>query len=225
MTGAKAQFLSTYAATKVTPQEVGVARKPTELPVELWWKAIDFVGDEILWHKDGRIQLRELARVSRVWYTRCRCRAEERLDVLKRNKEVYRLIRRLEEHPERCGTIKRVHFVNEKINNFGSIVVHMAGKLPEVERLILSCDRSIHSYFCDWDAGQLHAHVFLHVRVAFESVTTLALFEVRFPSAVVFKRLVCALPRLASLTRKLVEFKQQGVVPGPPSPFGLAQSI
>ncbi|CCL99879.1 uncharacterized protein FIBRA_01904 [Fibroporia radiculosa] len=210
------QFSSALVATSVRVQQVIVSKRPIDIPVELWWKVIDFAADEILWYKNGRTQMRVLARVSRAWYTQCRRRAEERLDVLMRSKkEVYRLIRRLEENPERCGAIKRVHFVNEKINTFGSIAVRMAGKLPQVETLTLSCDRSIHSYFCDWDAGQLHTHVFLHVRVAFESVTTLDLFEVRFPSAMVFGRLVCALPRLTSLTCELVEFKQPSVAPSP----------
>ncbi|CCL99878.1 uncharacterized protein FIBRA_01903 [Fibroporia radiculosa] len=188
-----------------------VSKQPIQLPVELWWKVIDFAVDNFSYDENGRAQLRELARVSRAWCTRCRLRAEERLDIIERNKtEVHQLIKRLDEHPERYSVIKRVHFVNHKINNFGSFAVRMAGKLVHVERLY--CGNHGMWPWCEWDPGQLHAHGFLHVRVAFESVTTLHLFGISFPSAAVFGRLLSALPRLASLTCEYVLFKKRGIV-------------
>ncbi|CCM06453.1 uncharacterized protein FIBRA_08717 [Fibroporia radiculosa] len=220
--GGEAEFRSTLAATRVEEQQhcrLSPCRS-IELPVEVWWKVIDCVADRLSVCQDGRRRMRELARVSRAWYTRCRVRAEERLDVIYRHKkEVYRLIRRLNEHPERYNAIKRVHFMNNKINNFGSLAVHMAGKLPHVETL----EPNFPWRHRDWEPGQLHPQVFLHVRVAFESATTLRLARLTFPSAVVFGRLLCALPRLTSLTCGHVKFTNPGGVPGPvPSSLRLA---
>ncbi|CCM06406.1 uncharacterized protein FIBRA_08667 [Fibroporia radiculosa] len=205
---------------QVGEQQYKLSARSIELPVRLWWKVIDFVADYISQRVDGRTQLRELARVSRVWYTQCRVRAEERLDVIYRDKkDVYQLIRRLNEHPERYNAIKRVHFMNKSINNFGSFAVHMAGKLPQLETLELNFAWVLGQ----WEPGQLHPRVFLHMRVAFESVTTLCLAWVSFPSVVVFGRLLCALPRLALLTCGRVELKKPGVVSGLlPSPLRLA---
>ncbi|CCM06404.1 uncharacterized protein FIBRA_08665 [Fibroporia radiculosa] len=202
-------------------QRVLCSRRSIELPVELWWKVIDFIADGIPRWENGRIRMRELARVSRVWYTRCRFRAEERLDIIERNKkEVYWLIGRLNEYPERYDAIKKVHFENDKINTFGSFVICMAGRLTQVETLELS---SHSSGSCDWDPGQLHTQVFLHVRIAFESVTTLGLIWVSFPSAVVFGRLLYSLPCLASLTCNYVTFKKRGILLGTvSSPLRLA---
>ena len=119
------------------------------------------------------------------------------------------MIRRLDEHPERYNAIKWVHFQNEEINRFGSFAVHMARRLPQVKKLELCPGRR----WLYWKPGQLHAQVFLHVRIAFESVTTLWLSWVIFPSAMVFGRLLCALPHLISLTCYRVSFTKQGVVP------------
>ncbi|CCM06982.1 uncharacterized protein FIBRA_09297 [Fibroporia radiculosa] len=47
--------------------------------------------------------------------------------------------------------------------------------------------------------GKLHAQVFLHVSLTFRSVIKLELVDVTFPSAVVFGRLVRALPHLSPL--------------------------
>ncbi|CCM06454.1 uncharacterized protein FIBRA_08718 [Fibroporia radiculosa] len=138
--GGKAQPWSTLATTRIEEQlQCRLSpRQSIELPVELWWKVIDFVADHLSQRVDGRTRMRELARVSRSWYTWCRVRAEERLDVINRDKkEVYRLIRRLDDNPERYNAIKRVQFVNKKISNFGSFVIHLVGKLHKVETLDL----------------------------------------------------------------------------------------
>ncbi|CCM05499.1 uncharacterized protein FIBRA_07722 [Fibroporia radiculosa] len=87
-----------------------------------------------------------------------------------------------------------------QFGNFGSFAVRMVQKLPRVDILRLS--------HCQWEAGQLHAQVFLHVTLTFGSVTKLELFDVSFPSAVVFWRLLSALPRLSSLDCRFVEFKR-----------------
>ncbi|CCM03420.1 uncharacterized protein FIBRA_05551 [Fibroporia radiculosa] len=212
-TGSRTQTSSALAKKVAEQQRALSPPRSIELPVELWWGIIDLVADEIPSYMDGRNELRELARVCRAWYTRCRFHAEERLDIIERDKkEVYRLISRLNEHPERYSRINSVRFVNDKINSFGSFVILMAGKLPQVETL--SCGNRHSPGLCEWIPGQLHTQVFLHVRVAFESVTTLRLCFVRFPSAMVFGKLLCALPHLASLVCEGVYFKNPGVIPG-----------
>ncbi|CCM03418.1 uncharacterized protein FIBRA_05549 [Fibroporia radiculosa] len=219
-----AQSPSAFVATRGGHQRYDLLPgRSIGLPTEVWWKVIDFVADDI-WHTEtGGNQLRELARVNQACHTRCRVRAEERLDVIDRDKkEVYRLIRRLDEHPDRYGRIKTVRFVNGKISTFGSLAILMAGKLPNVEMLELKSG-SLTWFHCDWEPGQLHSRIFLHVRAAFESVTTLHLFWILFPSAAVFGRLIHALPRLGSLTCNGVRFKNPSVMPGPvASPLRLA---
>ncbi|CCM06455.1 uncharacterized protein FIBRA_08719 [Fibroporia radiculosa] len=206
------QSSSTLAATKVGELQYRLSGRSIELPVELWWKIIDFLAGDIWNTRDGGTQMRKLARVNRAWYTRCRVCAEERLDIMGRDKKgVHRLICRLDKHLGRYSAIKRMRFENKKINTFGSFAVRMAGKLTNVETLVLNIG--------EWEPGQLHPRIFLYVRAAFESVTALHLAWVSFPSAVVFGRLLCALPRLASLTCSRVKCKRSFVQPPVPRPL------
>ncbi|CCM06960.1 uncharacterized protein FIBRA_09274 [Fibroporia radiculosa] len=184
-----------------------------QLPIEVWEKVIDVLADE--WvdpfrrDKTYEARLRALGRVCRGWHVRCRFRAWEKLDVDHMDKtEVYHLINALNQDPERCHTMKTVsfYFGRMSIGLFGTFVVCTAQKLPRVKRLILGG--------CEWDTGQLHAQVFVHITLAFESVTVLELDHVRFPSAVVFGRLVHALPRLSSLKCWSVFFERRGDVAG-----------
>ncbi|CCM06691.1 uncharacterized protein FIBRA_08978 [Fibroporia radiculosa] len=94
-------------------------------------------------------------------------------------KKMYPLINTLVEHPERCSAIKTVWFdLGQPIGLIGSFAVRMVQKLPRVEFLRLS--------HVKWETGKLQAQVFLHLTLTFGSVTRLELFNVTFPSAVVF---------------------------------------
>ncbi|CCM00865.1 uncharacterized protein FIBRA_02911 [Fibroporia radiculosa] len=179
-----------------------------QLPVELWEKVIDCVADDWMGaYRDNEVyeaRLLTLGRVCRGWYSRCRFRAQERLDVRDTDKsQVYRLIKVLNKHPERCRPIKAVSFDwwNESVAVFGTFAICMAQKLPRVE--LLRFENGV------WVVGQLHTQIFLHVTLAFGSVTILDFFSVKFPSAVVFGRLVRALPRLASLYCHQVHFEKR----------------
>ncbi|CCM01066.1 uncharacterized protein FIBRA_03114 [Fibroporia radiculosa] len=186
-----------------------------QLPIELWEKVIDVLANEwvdVLWRDvTYEARLHVLGRVCREWYARCRFRAWEKLDVDRMDKtEVYRLINALKQNPERCHAIKTVSFHfqwdSALMSIFGTFAVCMAQRLPPVKRLILG------RY--NWELGQLHAQVFVHITLAFESVAVLKLMEVRFPSAAVFGRLLRALPRLSSLTCWSVSFRKRGDVAG-----------
>ncbi|CCM00463.1 uncharacterized protein FIBRA_02496 [Fibroporia radiculosa] len=180
-------------------------KQPIELPVELWWKVIDFTMGDFLHLENGGIRLQELATVCWTWYARCHSKSLERIDIVRRDKkQAYRLVKILNEQPERYKVIKRVNFANNKINMFGSLAICMAGKLPRVEILRLED--------CAWVPGQLHWQVFLHVNAAFGSITRLHLLWVSFPSATVFGRFICALPRLVSLKCRFVRLKRDTIV-------------
>ncbi|CCM00855.1 uncharacterized protein FIBRA_02900 [Fibroporia radiculosa] len=169
------------------------------LPPELWEQIIDVIADDNPYADDT---LRRLGQVCRGWYARCRFRIQEVIDLSGMDKkQVYRLINILSEHPERCHVIKTVSFDfgGKSVGIFGSFTVRMMQKLPRVELLRIENGA--------WAAGQLHTQVFLHVTLTFESVTKLLLHFVPFPSAVVFWRLIRALPRLSSLSCMKVRFK------------------
>ncbi|CCM06478.1 uncharacterized protein FIBRA_08747 [Fibroporia radiculosa] len=147
--------------------------------------------------------MRKLGQVCRGWDIRCRFHRHERIYMWDMDKkQVYRLISKLGKHPEQCRSIKTIsfNFVEKSVDILGSFAVRMVQKLPRVELLKLRR--------CDWVAGQLHAQVFLHIILTFGSVTQLDLVNVIFPSAIVFGRLVRALPRLSSLTCRFVQFKK-----------------
>ncbi|CCM06959.1 uncharacterized protein FIBRA_09273 [Fibroporia radiculosa] len=160
----------------------------SRLPTELWEQIIDLIADD-----GGHYHMRRLGQVCRGWYARCRFHHYEKLYVRHMDRrEVYRLINTLVEHPDRCSAIRTVWFrPGQSIGRFGSFAVRMVQKLPRVEVLRL--------WDCKWESGQLHAQVSLHITLTFGSVTRLELLEVTFPSAVVFGRLMRALPCLSSL--------------------------
>ncbi|CCM05502.1 uncharacterized protein FIBRA_07725 [Fibroporia radiculosa] len=170
----------------------------SRLPTELWEWIIDFIADD----DEDNYYMQQLGQVCRGWYARCRFRSHETLYVRRMDKkQIHRLIGTLEEHPDRCRNTKGVLFEleYESIGLFGSFAVRMVQKLPRVELLRFG--------YCTWNTGQLHAQIFLHITLTFGSVTKLELFDVNFPSAVVFGRLVRALPRLSSLACHSVQFK------------------
>ncbi|CCM06585.1 uncharacterized protein FIBRA_08863 [Fibroporia radiculosa] len=172
-----------------------------QLPIELWEHIIDFFADDDYGDRDD-YDMRQLGQVCRGWYARCRFHHYERLYMWYMDRrEVYRLINSLVEHPDRCSAIKTVWIgiEDQSIGPFGSFAVRMVQKLPRVEFLRLWC--------WNWESGQLHAQAFLHITLTFGSVTRLQLFEVIFPSAVVFGRLMRALPRLSFLECIGVQFK------------------
>ncbi|CCM06961.1 uncharacterized protein FIBRA_09275 [Fibroporia radiculosa] len=184
-----------------------------ELPIELWEKVIDYLADEWvddLWSGETyEAKLRVLGRVCQGWYARCRSRGLERLDVWRMDKKkVYCLINALNQDPERCHAIKMVsfNFRWKSMSIFGTFAVCMAQKLPQVKHLVLG------RYH--WELGQPHAQIFDHVTLAFESITVLDLMDVEFPSAVVFGRLVRALPQLSSLKCWSVTFRKRAYVAG-----------
>ncbi|CCM00872.1 uncharacterized protein FIBRA_02918 [Fibroporia radiculosa] len=180
-------------------------RHTTQLPVELWEKIIDVLADEGY----SAVRLQELGLVCRAWHARCRFRANQVIRLHKMNKTlVYRLIGTLnEDHGRRrLSVVRTVDFSSGKIDTFGSFVVRMARALPRVETLRLQQ--------CKWVPGQLHSQVFMHINAAFESVTTLDLYVVTFPSPVALGRLVRALPRLSALSFYAVKVEKRDVVPG-----------
>ncbi|CCM01070.1 uncharacterized protein FIBRA_03118 [Fibroporia radiculosa] len=184
-----------------------------QLPIELWEKVIDVLADEwvdVLWRDvPYEARLRVLGRVCRGWYARCRFRTCERLDVHRMDKtEVYHLINKLNQDTKRCHAIRTVsfHFQGKSMSIFGTFAVCMAQKLPSVKHLLLRG--------CEWEPRQLHAQVFVHITLAFESVRMLELERVRVPSAVVFGRLLRALPRLSSLKCWDVSFNKHSDVAG-----------
>ncbi|CCM01068.1 uncharacterized protein FIBRA_03116 [Fibroporia radiculosa] len=122
--------------------------------------------------------------------------------------EVYHLINTLNQDQERCRVIKTVsfNFGRTSTSIFGTFAVCMAQKLPQTECLTF--------WQCEWEPRQLHAQVFVHITLAFESVTVLELRDALFPSAAVFGRLVRALPRLSSLKCWNVVFEKHGYVAG-----------
>ncbi|CCM05503.1 uncharacterized protein FIBRA_07726 [Fibroporia radiculosa] len=177
----------------------------SRLPTELWDHIIDFIADDDIY------DMRRLGQVCHGWHAQCRFRSYERLRMRRMDKkEMYHLMSTLCKHPEQCGAVETVLFDFElrSIGLLGSFAVRMVQKLPRVESLKL--------WHCTWETGQLHAQVLLHVTLTFGSVTKLELFNVTFPSAVVFGRLLRALPRLASLKCWYVQFKKgchvEGVV-------------
>ncbi|CCM01065.1 uncharacterized protein FIBRA_03113 [Fibroporia radiculosa] len=194
----RAESLESMSSTSPLKADVCLGHS-IQLPVELWVTVIDYLADEwvdvFLFDQTYESRLRELGKVCRGWHARCLFRTWERLVVEKpiEKEEAYRLINTLNQNPERCYTIKTVSFKFQKksMSIFGMFAICMARKLPRTERLAF--------WRCDWDTGQLHAQVFIHITLAFESVTVLELKYVRFPSAVVFGRLMRALPRLSSL--------------------------
>ncbi|CCM05497.1 uncharacterized protein FIBRA_07720 [Fibroporia radiculosa] len=169
----------------------------SRLPTELWELIIDFIAE------DGLDDMGRLGQVCRGWHARCRFRSHEILSMrCTEKKEVYRLIRTLGEHPERSRVVKTVlfEFAPQSIGLLGSFAVRTMQTLPRVKFLRLS--------HCKWESGRLHAQVFLHLTLTFGSVTKLELFNVTFPSAVVFGRLVRALPRLSTLECQIVRFQK-----------------
>ncbi|CCM06958.1 uncharacterized protein FIBRA_09272 [Fibroporia radiculosa] len=169
----------------------------SRLPTELWERIIDFITDYRLY------DMRQLGQVGRGWYARCRFHSHKVLEMGNmEKKQVYRLIKTLDEPPKRCRAIETVLFDFElkPIGHFGSFAVRMVQKLPRVEFLKL--------WHCKWETGQLHTQVFLHVALTFGSVIKLELYDVMFPSAVVFGRLLRALPRLSTLNCLVVDFKK-----------------
>ncbi|CCM00877.1 uncharacterized protein FIBRA_02923 [Fibroporia radiculosa] len=116
--------------------------------------------------------------------------------------QTYRLIDTLNQDPDRCRAIETISFslVKTSVGIFGSFSVCMAMKLPRIELLRLQ--------WCEWVAGQLHAQVFVHITLAFGSVTMLHLNFATFPSALVFGRLVRALPCLSFLRCHHVSFER-----------------
>ncbi|CCM00873.1 uncharacterized protein FIBRA_02919 [Fibroporia radiculosa] len=189
-----------------------------QLPIELWERVIDLVAED---QKDNwednhcqagayAARLRELGTVCRGWYARCRFRALEKLDVSDMDKkQVYRLINTLKEHSGKCRIIQTISFdlFKKPIGNFGSFAVCMAQRLPQVKLLRL--------LECEWIVEQLHTQVFLHVTLAFGSITALELFSMTFPSAAVFGRLIRALPHLSSLVCRGIRFEKRRDVVGP----------
>ncbi|CCM00879.1 uncharacterized protein FIBRA_02925 [Fibroporia radiculosa] len=209
----KAESLGSMPNTAPLDADVSLGHS-IQLPVELWEKVIDYLADGCRGGngscKTYEARLQVLGRVCRGWHARCHFRVLERMDVWKMDKtEVYSLISSLKQDPERCHAITKTvlfHFQRESMSIFGTFAVCMAQKLPRVKCLVL--------LGCQWDTGQLHAQVFVHITLAFESVTVLELQAVRFPSAVVFGWLVRALPRLSSLKCWSVFFERHGYVAG-----------
>ncbi|CCM06187.1 uncharacterized protein FIBRA_08429 [Fibroporia radiculosa] len=208
----KPEFLGSMPNTAPLEADVPLGHS-IQLPIELWEKVIDVLADE--WGDDHwsyetyEARLHVLGRVCRGWHARCRFRACEKLDADRMDKkEVYRLIDALKQDPERCRAIRTVSFDfgRMSVGLFGTFAVCMAHKLPQTERLTF--------WQCEWEPRQLHVQVFVHITLAFESVTVLELDHVRFPSAVVFGRLVRALPRLSSLKCWNVSFDMHGDVAG-----------
>ncbi|CCL98428.1 uncharacterized protein FIBRA_00425 [Fibroporia radiculosa] len=150
-----------------------------QLPIELWEKVIDYVADE--WrhnHMDDRAWMRELGRVCRGWHARCNFSGRETLDAKPIDKkQVYCLINMLDQNPERCRAIKMVSFEfhwHKLVGMFGSFAACMAQKL---------------------------SRVFVHVTLAFGSVSMLELSEVAFSSDLVFGRLSLAVGAASPPTR------------------------
>ncbi|CCM06545.1 uncharacterized protein FIBRA_08819 [Fibroporia radiculosa] len=177
--------------TIAVPESNVLLERPIQLPVELWEKIIDHVADDWKYaYPNGsrtyEVQLRELGRVSGMAFPmQLSCTGDA-----------------LCEEEGQDGQDAYV-FADQRIfiGNFGSFAACMACKLPRVELLRF--------WHCSWVAEQLHTQVFLHITLAFGSVTTLDLDHVEFPSAVVFRRLLRALPLLSSLTCYQVRFKKE----------------
>ncbi|CCM06083.1 uncharacterized protein FIBRA_08330 [Fibroporia radiculosa] len=94
--------------------------------------------------------------------------------------------------------------LNGTIGLLGVFAMRMAGKLLVVEELIVQ-DRS--ARYIEWVPALLHNQVFLHISATFGSVTSLKLFCVTFPSAMIFQRLIYALRSLTHLACAWVGFK------------------
>ncbi|CCM06544.1 uncharacterized protein FIBRA_08818 [Fibroporia radiculosa] len=200
--GADDKAESSGSIAKMTPSEASMTLEHSiQLPIELWEKVIDHLVDDDI--HDRAPRKRELERVCRGWHARCRFRDRELLYVWDMDKhQMYRLINILRESPERCRAIKRVSFRlgYGSACNVGLFAVCMAQKLPRAESLRL--------VGINWKPEQLHPQVFVHVTLAFESVTMLELSSTMFPSALVFGRLVRALPRLSVLDCYDVNFEK-----------------
>ncbi|CCM01067.1 uncharacterized protein FIBRA_03115 [Fibroporia radiculosa] len=208
----EAESLGSMSNTAPLDADVSLGHS-IQLPIELWEKVIDYLVDDwedVFWYDDTyEAMVRSLGRVCWGWHGRCHFRGLERLDVRRMDKkEVFCLINTLNHDPERCYAIKTVSFDLWRTSTgiLGTFAVCMAQKLSRVKRLIL--------LECEWEPRQLHAQVFVHITLAFESVTVLELKYVRFPSAAVFGRLVRALPRLLSLQCWHVSFDKHGYVAG-----------
>ncbi|CCM05325.1 uncharacterized protein FIBRA_07539 [Fibroporia radiculosa] len=185
------------------PGECGIIRSKSidrpaiQLPTEVWERVIDRLAEEYQYRE---YELWVYAQVCREWYPRCRFHARGSV-VLDEKKQVYRL----GEERRRRDAIRLVR-IDEHVAVLGSFAACMARRLPHAETLVL---RSL-----EWVPGELHRHVFMHVGATFQSVATLVLFEVGFPSVAVFGRLVCALPRLSSLMCWALDFRTSGFIAG-----------
>ncbi|CCM00876.1 uncharacterized protein FIBRA_02922 [Fibroporia radiculosa] len=180
------------------------------LPIELWDEVLGYVSYD--WRCDLRTRgsrearLQKLGRVCRGWYARCRFLVWEELTMasyVNNKTQMDRLIKTLDEQPERCRVIKAVYIRSEFLSGglLGPFVACMAQKLPRIQ--------SLEFRRCKLAAEQLGVQVFRDVTLTFGSATVLKLFRVDFSSAMEFEMLVRALPRLVSLTCDEVDFKDR----------------
>ena len=95
------------------------------------------------------------------------------------------------------------------IPHFSTFASMLAKKLPLMYRLTIVAS--------EWQLGTAHRNALLHLST-FTSITDLYLMGVRFPSKVVFARLVCALPSLAQITCIELSFRSKDCNPAAFSP-------
>ncbi|CCM02013.1 uncharacterized protein FIBRA_04089 [Fibroporia radiculosa] len=166
------------------------------LPIEIWEHAFDYLVPSS-WNTEKMLKdlsrLRTCATVCRSWRARCLFHLRQYV-VLEDRRQAARIAKRLSRDRRLAAAVTTV--VVSKAEALGPFATSMARKLVHVRTLVLK-PLSIQE---DWKPKLLHADIFLHLRIAFDSVTNLYIefnWESLFPSAVLLARFLYSLPQLS----------------------------
>ncbi|CCM06087.1 uncharacterized protein FIBRA_08334 [Fibroporia radiculosa] len=184
-----------------TPTEMSI-----QLPVEIWERIIDHLGERF----DPGEDMWTYGLVCRAWYHRTRFHALRHVSLTSK-KAAYSLVKMMERNAYFRSAVRRIS-IHDNIDVLGTISACLARRLPKADALRI--------YSCEWSPGRLHPHIFMHIRATFETVTSVFLADVAFPTTAVFGRLICSLPQLSAFTCMNVTFKRPGFRPGFISPMG-----
>jgi len=162
---------------------------PTEVPIEIWERAIDHLWAEFE-------ALKACTLVSRRWYPRSRLHLLGRVMLNDRNQvsRLAKVVRTSFFHAEAVGIViirgGQGRHDRKAIPHLGTFAAMLARKLTHLETLSI--------WYAVWNPSLMHADVLLHLH-AFSSITWLTLNEVSFPSLQVFGQLLYSLPSLHAL--------------------------
>ncbi|KZT02883.1 uncharacterized protein LAESUDRAFT_609773, partial [Laetiporus sulphureus 93-53] len=159
------------------------------LPPEICERIIDHLDPSSLWY-DERRALLKCALVCRGWYSESRAVLFEE-PVLHNRKKAFIFLRSLKQTPLLGARVRRLQIGPFKTGpEWASILVMLAGKLPNLDKLTLtavSFEQSPTRNVAFWSL-----HEFSHL-------TSLKLYSVMLPSASPFFQFICSFPRLQHL--------------------------